>query len=88
MKLTLLSLTLLLLLLSFSLGPAPVRMDQLTFSLVQQAFAVLLRKETNESTRVMSKTLKAEDGAQEAVHAFYRHLPLEAMLCDVSLFQG
>ena len=34
----------------------------------------------------MSKAMDLEDGAGEAIAAFEKHLPLDTMLCDVSLF--
>jgi hypothetical protein len=32
--------------------------------------------------------MKREDGVEGAVDAFYRNLPVENMICDVSIFLG
>jgi hypothetical protein len=36
----------------------------------------------------VAHSLAKEQGIEGAVHAFYKHLPLEKMLCDISLFKG
>ena len=41
-----------------------------------------------QAAAVLSAAMQEENGVEGAVEAFYRHLPLESMLCDISLFRG
>ena len=38
--------------------------------------------------KVMGVLFEQEDGAEGAVQAFYKHLPLENMICDISIFSN
>lgn len=71
-----------------NLGPPPCPIHQLTLPLVVEAFEKLKDQQLKENALKMSAHMASEDGVEAAVSAFYRHLPLENMLCDVSLFHG
>ena len=70
------------------LGPPPMRLDQVDLDTVVNAFNILLDTSTITSAKIMGERMKQEDGASKAVEAFYRHLPLENMLCDISILRG
>jgi sterol 3beta-glucosyltransferase len=70
------------------LGPRPVSVSQLSLALVAESLEVLLRRDTRRSVAALSQRMQRENGVEGALEAFYRHLPLETMLCDVSLFCG
>lgn len=55
------------------------------FSLSQ---ALLLDDETIAHAAALAAQMAAEDGVEGACQAFYKHLPVENMICDVSLFRG
>lgn len=71
-----------------NLGPRPCPINQLTLPLVVEAFEKLKDTQLKENAFRMSSHMATEDGVEAAVNTFYRHLPLENMLCDVSLFHG
>ena len=70
------------------LGPPPMRLDQVDLDTVVNAFNILLDTSTITLAKIMGERMKQEDGASKAVEAFYRHLPLENMLCDISILRG
>ena len=37
---------------------------------------------------LLGEKILSENGAQNAVNSFYRHLPLKDMICDVSIGMG
>ena len=41
-----------------------------------------------KNARILATKIQEENGTQNAVDAFYRHLPLKNMLCDVSICIG
>lgn len=53
-----------------------------------ESLAALRSTEMKTAAAEISKVLAAEDGVEGAVDAFYRHLPIENMICDVSMFNG
>ena len=50
--------------------------------------ALLLDDETIAHAAALAAQMAAEDGVEGACQAFYKHLPVENMICDVSLFRG
>lgn len=70
------------------LGPAPCPVEQLTPELVAEKFIKLLSADVQSRARKVSQDMKAEgDGVELGLLAFYRHLPVENMICDVSLMR-
>ncbi len=69
-----------------NLGPRPCPINQLSLPLVVEAFETLKSDHIKQNSLKMSTQMAEEDGVEGAVAAFYRNLPLENMLCDVSLF--
>lgn len=70
------------------LGPAPCLVEQLTPQIVAEKFMKLLSADVQSRARKVSVDMKAEgNGVELGALAFYRHLPIENMLCDVSLMR-
>ena len=61
-------------------------MSELTGAKLADGFRRLADSGTAERAAAMGAAFKAEDGAGSAVAAFYRHLPLDAMACDVAVW--
>jgi hypothetical protein len=40
------------------------------------------------NANILARKIRSENGVQNAVDAFYRHLPLKNMLCDISVGMG
>lgn len=70
------------------LGPPPCPASQLSLPRVVEGLQALKNPQTAQNALVMSKKLSAEDGAKSAVAAFYKHLPINVQLCQVSVFMG
>ena len=62
-------------------GPAPIPIGDLNSGNLAEAFAACQRVETAERARAFGARLRNTDGAELAVAAFHRHLPLAAMQC-------
>lgn len=58
------------------------------FSLHEHYQALLLDDETIAHAAALAAQMATEDGVEGACQAFYKHLPVENMICDVSLFRG
>lgn len=69
-------------------GPPPCPVHALSVQVLQEALDTLLSTSVVEAAASLGAELRKEDGCDAAVEAFYRHLPLTRMLCDVSLFRG
>eukprot|EP01041_Mallomonas_annulata_P007758 gene7758-15875_t len=69
-------------------GPPPCPIQSLTPECLEDALRTLLSEECRKASGELASKLMREDGVSKAVDVFYRHLPLPAMLCDVSLFMG
>jgi hypothetical protein len=41
-----------------------------------------------KNANILARKIRSENGVQNAVDAFYRHLPLKNMLCDISVGMG
>jgi hypothetical protein len=70
------------------LGPKPISVHSLTLQLVINNLELLLSDKILSAASSMASAMTKEDGIEGAVCAFYKHLPLENMLCDISLFKG
>jgi UDP:flavonoid glycosyltransferase YjiC (YdhE family) len=69
-------------------APEPCRASELTSQTLTNAFLQMQSDHMQEAARNLALDLKKENGVENAVRAFYKHLPLQSMLCDVSLFLG
>jgi hypothetical protein len=67
-------------------GPAGCPIGSLTAEILTNAFRVLKSEETKRRVLALSEKMNAEVGALKGVESFERNLPLEDMLCEVSLF--
>ena len=67
-------------------GVLPVPVVQLTAEKLAAAFQELRSPALVATAERLAERLSREDGAKEGLKAFYRHLPVEDMVCDVSLF--
>ena len=70
------------------LGPKPCAIGSLNLHIVADSLAALLDPTVQRNVQVLSERMSDEDGVEGACAAFYKHLPLESMLCEVSLFRG
>jgi hypothetical protein len=68
-----------------NLGPKPCPVGNLNLMEVVSAFEVLQRESTQHAAEKVGESMARENGVDNAVRAFYQHLPLENMVCDVSL---
>jgi len=69
-------------------GVRPIPVVQLTAEKLAAAFQELRSPSLVAAAEMLAQRLAREDGAKEGLRAFYRHLPVEDMVCDVSLFMG
>ena len=71
------------------LGPKACSVAGLSLSIVSENLEALLSDERFvRNSATMRRGLLFEDGVEGACQALYRHLPLESMLCEVSVFMG
>lgn len=69
-------------------GPAPCLVEQLTPKIVAEKFVALLSPDVQSRARKVSVDMEKEgDGVEMGLQAFYRNLPIENMICDVSLMR-
>lgn len=64
-------------------GPKPIPYAEVTTEKLANAFRFVSADEVRDKAVRMSECMKKEDGAALAMEAFYWHLPLEAMTCDL-----
>ncbi|ETP38849.1 hypothetical protein F442_13653 [Phytophthora nicotianae P10297] len=64
-------------------GVPPCPITQLTTEILRKAFVDLANPELRERAEAMQRIMQQEDGAEEAVRSFYRHLPTQDMWCDL-----
>jgi hypothetical protein len=62
--------------------------NQLTLHRVADSLTMLLSPQKKRAAADISAVLLKEDGVSGAAEAFYRRLPLQSMLCDVSIYMG
>ena len=53
---------------------------------MSDAFLSLTSKDMKEKAEAMARAFNAEDGVKEGIKSFLTQLPIEDMVCDVSLF--
>jgi hypothetical protein len=70
------------------LGPKPCPVQDLTLQTVIDSLKLLLNERTLQTAEAIKECMMKEDGVDGALQAFYKHLPVENMVCDVSLFRG
>jgi hypothetical protein len=70
------------------LGPKSCPVHDLTLQTVTDSLKLLLNERTLQTAEAIKECMLKEDGVDGALQAFYKHLPVENMLCDVSLFRG
>lgn len=70
------------------LGPRPCPVQELTLSRIADSMLILLNDETKAKAKAIAEILSTEDGVTGAATAFYKHLPVDCMICDVSIFLG
>ncbi|KXJ87567.1 glycosyltransferase family 28 domain-containing protein [Microdochium bolleyi] len=68
-------------------GPAPIPQKELKVSVLVQGFNYLTSAPAAEAARAIAQKMRSETGVQAAVESFHRHLPLDAMSCDVTRSQ-
>ncbi|KAL3671078.1 hypothetical protein V7S43_004260 [Phytophthora oleae] len=64
-------------------GVEPCPIEQLTTEKLRKAFESLHSLEMRSKAEVIQQKMQQEDGADEAVRCFYRHLPVQNMRCDL-----
>ncbi|TMW59529.1 hypothetical protein Poli38472_004598 [Pythium oligandrum] len=64
-------------------GVEPCPIGELTMEKLRDAFVQLTDPEICRRAEALGRTMSQEDGVEEAVRCFYRHLPLKHMCCDV-----
>lgn len=60
-------------------GPAPIPQKTLTSDNLSEAIKFALSEEAKKAAGVMGETIRKEDGEDEGVKSFHRHLPLKNM---------
>jgi hypothetical protein len=68
-------------------GPPGCPINQLTTEKLAHAFHVLASDDTRNNVTHLSQQMNAEKGVLKGVESFLRNLPLEDMICEVSLFR-
>lgn len=64
-------------------GVDPCPINELTTKKLRAAFEELQSPFLRNRAQRLQKRMQQEDGAEEAVKSFYRHLPLRRMTCDL-----
>lgn len=67
-----------------SLGPSPCSVDKLNLNIVYKSINLLIQKKTLLNAIKTNKEYEQEHGVENAVNIFYKHLPLDDMICDIS----
>lgn len=62
-------------------GPAPIAIDDLTVPALTDALLACTAPAMRERAEALGARVRADDGAQGAVDAVHRHLPLHALQC-------
>lgn len=70
------------------LGPSPCSIKQLTLARAIESISYLLLPKTVDACKEMSMSMQKENGVESAIFSFYRHLPYQYMLCEVSLYMN
>eukprot|EP01038_Epipyxis_sp_PR26KG_P008948 gene8948-12065_t len=67
-------------------GPKGCPISKLTSENLISAFEILRKIETQENAKKLSNEMLLENGVEEGKKSFYRNLPLDNMICEVSIF--
>ncbi|CAM9491012.1 unnamed protein product [Chrysoparadoxa australica] len=67
-------------------GPKPIPIKDMTVELLSKAFGDLRSEDMRAKASLMKQRFAEEDGVKGGKIAFYKNLPVEDMVCDVSLF--
>ena len=65
-------------------GPPPCPIVNLTTETLVAAFTSLMNEDVRQAAVQMKEHMAKEDGIANGLKAFYKHLPVEHMMCDVS----
>lgn len=68
-------------------GPPGCPITSLTLEKLIHAFHVLASPDTRNNVKALSERMNSEKGVLKGVESFFRNLPLEDMICEVSLFR-
>jgi hypothetical protein len=68
-------------------GPPGCPITHLTTEKLTNAIKTLLSSEVKEKATLLSVKMNAEDGVTAGVDFFHKNLPLDFMLCEVSIFR-
>lgn len=63
-------------------GPPPLSITGINAAAFVSAFETLLAPATLEAAAMISQKMSRENGVQEAVNSFHRHLPVKKLACD------
>eukprot|EP00953_Heterococcus_sp_UTEX-ZZ885_P032533 16983-Heterococcus_DN1.PRE.1 len=66
-------------------GPKPIPIKKLTPVALAAAFTQLRSPGMQTAAQAMAAVFDSESGVDAGLHAFYKHLPLDDMVCDVSV---
>ena len=69
-------------------GPAPIPHKQLSVDRLAEALKYCTTARATAAAERMGAQIRAENGVQEGVLSFYRHLPLLNMRCGCSRLHG
>ena len=61
--------------------------EKLTNQILRDAFLVLLAPETKQNVLALQSKMVLENGVDNAINSFHKHLPMADMLCEISIFQ-
>ncbi|TDH66078.1 hypothetical protein CCR75_005217 [Bremia lactucae] len=64
-------------------GVPPCPIEKLSIKLLRLAFQALQRPKIRRQALELQQKMQQEDGVEEAVRSFYRHLPIQNMCCDL-----
>lgn len=62
-------------------GPPPIPADELTPSRLAEAIRIAQSPEIRSGAARLGQKLRSENGAAAGEESFYRHLPLQRMMC-------
>jgi sterol 3beta-glucosyltransferase len=64
-------------------GPSPIPIAQLSTESLASAIEVCLTPSAKAAAQNISSQMRRENGVEAAVASFHRHLPVDAMTCDL-----
>ncbi|KAK8159043.1 hypothetical protein BKA80DRAFT_344774 [Phyllosticta citrichinensis] len=64
-------------------GPSPIPHRQLDSWILAEAITYCLTPEASDAAQGIAAKMRADNGAENAVHSFHAHLPLERIQCDL-----